>query len=823
MHGTITITFILFLHLVNFASFVPQMLRKLLTLILLLLSGQCLHAQVSRVTIHIVRAGSIPVPSATVGLEKKSNALKLTPGTTDSSGQIRFDLITGETYLLDVSAKGYTAYTGMLQADSPVQEFTFMLMPGQKLKEATITATKPLMRQEDDKTIVDPEALANSSTNAYEVLEKTPGVIADPDGNFYMTSATPASIYINGREMKMSSTDVASMLKSLPPNAISKIEIMRTPSAKYDASGSGGVLNIVLKKGFKIGLTGSVNAGIQQGVYGNKFAGVTLNYDDGEKTAYLNLNYARRKSLENIGAVRKLATDSSLVQDANTVYDAHSIFLGYGVGRRFDSTWDISYDGHITGNFSDNHTESKSVINLISDGTKMSDNIALTDNAGNSLNIDQSIEAKYKIDTAGSEWTTNLSWNGNFIRSTQNILFNSVLPAVNTISNDGDIKNSRHYFALQTDLKWKYKWQLTFETGLKSTATFFRHNSDYIATYNGQQYPDPTRSATYRYNENINAAYVQVSKSFGDIIIKPGIRMENTNMDGRQTRPGNSDFSLRRTDLFPYLYISKKVMTIAHYDLRAYLVYRRTILRPAYDYLNPFQRFVDPYLYETGNPALRPQFTKNYEANISIDERPLLAIGYNDITDIFSNVVYQSDTNASMAYRTYDNLGKNRETYIRGLGAIPPGGRYFFVLGGQYNFNNYDGMYNGERLQYRRESWTFFTYHTLKITKTTNLVVNGFMRLNGLMQFYELGTFGMLNASLSQSFMNKKLLVTISAQDIFYTNRFNYTINQGPLEATGSRYSDSQRFGINVRYNFGLKRKEEHDDLLNMGEKKGEE
>ena len=104
------------------------------------------------------------------------------------------------------------------------------------------------MRQEDDKTIVDPENLAASSTSGYEVLEKTPGLFVDQDGNIYLNSTTPATIYINGREQKMSTADIASLLKSLPPNSIASIEILRTPSAKYDASGGGGIVNIVLKK-----------------------------------------------------------------------------------------------------------------------------------------------------------------------------------------------------------------------------------------------------------------------------------------------------------------------------------------------------------------------------------------------------------------------------------------------------------------------------------------------------------------------------------------------------------------------------------------------
>ncbi len=164
------------------------------------------------------------------------------------------------------------------------------------------------------------------------------------------------------------------------------------------------------------------------------------------------------------------------------------------------------------------------------------------------------------------------------------------------------------------------------------------------------------------------------------------------------------------------------------YDLRAYLVYRRTTSRPGYQLLNPSQRFVDPYLFETGNPSLRPQFTQNYEANISVDERPIIAVGINNTKDIFTNVIYQADTSRSLAYRTYDNLGKNRELYFRALGAIPPGGKYFIVAGFGYNQNFYEGLYEGKPLSFKKGSWSIFTYQTLKLTLTTQLSLNSFVR-----------------------------------------------------------------------------------------------
>ena len=197
-------------------------------------------------------------------------------------------------------------------------------------------------------------------------------------------------------------------------------------------------------------------------------------------------------------------------------------------------------------------------------------------------------------------------------------------------------------------------------------------------------------------------------------------------MKGNQIIPNDTSFNIHSTDLFPYVYVSRNLMKIAGYDLRAYLVYRRTVSRPGYQLLNPSQRYIDPYLFETGNPSLRPQFTQNYEANVSIDERPILAIGVNDTKDIFTNVVYQADSNRSVSYRTYDNLGNNKEVYFRGLGAIPPGGKYFIVAGVQYNHNFYQGLYEGKPLLFKKGSWTIFTYQTFKLTPTTNLSLNGF-------------------------------------------------------------------------------------------------
>ena len=792
-----------------------QSFNFILPVFFLLLSAGTLHAQQAKVTIKIINNKKEAVPFASVTVTSFTDSAQKFNKVSDSAGVAVFDL-THSQYMVSVSSVNYASFQKGIVVKNDRSAFNFTAeFLSKSLQGVTVTATRPIMRQEDDKTIVDPENLAASSTNAYEILEKTPGLFVDQDGNIYLSSTTPATVYINGREQKMSAADIATMLKNLPPNSIASIEILRTPSAKYDASGSGGIVNIVLKKGVKLGLTGSVTVGGNQGKYGNHFVGLNINNNNGKVTTYLNMQYGKRKNSEEIKTDRLFAQDSLLSQDAFSLYPTNNYYLGFGINSPVTKKWELSYDGRI--NYSDfiNTTNNLSQIKKVSTNNLFADNRSDVTNKGNNFNLSQGATAKYKIDTTGSEWSTDISYNYSPNTSNQSFINTFYTPVIPANVGDGTLKTHLNFFSAQTNLLLKLSKKLTVETGLKSTNVSFDNTTDYFKQNGAGRIKDIGRTSAFNYKENINAVYVQASKNISGIIIKAGTRLENTNMTGNQTIPSDTSFSIHRTDLFPYIYISRTVMKIAGYDLRAYLVYRRTISRPGYQLLNPSQRYVDPYLFETGNPALRPQFTQNYEANISVDERPLLALGVNNTKDIFTNVVYQADSSHSISYRTYDNLGSNKEIYFRGLGAIPPGRKYFFVIGAQYNHNFYQGLYENKPLSFKKGSWTFFTYQTFKLTSTTQLTLNGFARFNGQQQFYELSPFGALNFSVNQQLMKRKLTISASINDIFYTNNNNFTINQGSINASGFRKSDTRRFGLNLRYNFGI-RKKEMTDMLNI-------
>jgi len=779
------------------------------TFLLFILFSLKINAQQPPIRFEIVTIKNEPLPFATVKVLSVSDTI-MEQKLSDSSGLASFNLVHGNVYTIEVTSVNHKPFSKIISPNGTQTLFTLVIESEEKtLDNVVVSSKRPLMRQVDDKTIIDPENIAATSTNAYEIFEKTPGLFVDHNGNVYLSSTTPALIYINGRELKMSAADVATLLKSLPPNSIATIEVMRTPSAKYDASGSGGIVNVILKKGVKIGFTGSVNAGFNQGKYGNRFAGINLNNNTGKLNTYMNVEFSTRNNYEQLITNRLFRTDSLLSQNAFTKYPASSYYMGYGLGYQLNKRWELSYDGRMTYNRFNTSSVNQSEIEKISAAELVTSNEANVINKGNSLNLSQSLSTKYKFDSLGSEWTNDISYT--FTPSNSNQDFSTFFPesAMPSTGGDGDIESKLHSVSLQSNLQWRLREKITVESGLKTTYVRFSNDADYFRKSGTSRTKDNFRTALYQYDENINAAYLQASKDFSGIVVKVGTRMENTNMNGRQSEPEDTSFKLHRTDLFPYIYVSRNITKIAGYDLRAYLVYRRTINRPSYDLLNPYPRYIDPYLFETGNPSLRPQFTKNYEANISVGERPIFAVGLNDSKDIFTSVVYQADSSNSIAYRTNDNLGSNKEFYFRGLGAIPPGKRYFFVLGAQYNHNFYQGLYESKTLSYKKGSWSLFTYHQFKITPLMQATLSGFARFNGQLQFYELGNFGSANFSINRQFLDKKLVVTLSATDIFFTNYNEFTIQQGSINASGLRKNDTRRFGLNMRYNFGRRKKED--------------
>jgi len=640
---------------------------------------------------------------------------------------------TSSSFLVEISSVGSKKITQFIPAGSSPYMYKFRFNAAvNELQNVIVVSRRPLIRQEDDKQIIDAEVLANTSTNAYEVLEKTPGAVVDQDGNVYLNSATPATIQINGREVKLSAADLASLLKSLPANSITKVEILRTPSAKYDASSSGGIVNIVLKKGIKIGTNGSVNAGFFQGRYHTYTAGFNVNRSINKTNTFLSYQFTDRNNYEELNSSRISAASALINQSAYTKYPGRNHYISAGVDWEIRPKWTLAYDTRFTANRSGSNALNKvDVLDLSS--SPLATNNSLITNKGDNFYFGHDLSTTYKIDSSGSEWELEFDFD-NFRNNNQQDYSNQYLLPFDSISKGlGNITGRKNIFQAETNLVLKLKSGFNIETGGKYVSSKSRNGSEYLIDPNNSGYKtDSFQSNRFKYSEQISSAYFQVGKTYKGFTLKPGLRIERTDIEGKQLYPFDTSLSIRRTDVFPYVFLRHKLFNIMGFSLMGNLVYRRSISRPYYEVLNPYPKYIDQFLYEVGNPRLRPQFTTNYEFNVMADDFPVFAFGINDIKDIFTSVTYSGRLDSSkVLFRTYDNLGTNRELYLRVVGGIPPGGKYFFYAGAQHNFSNYKGLYQGAPLDYKRGSWSFFTYHNFKPWPDLNFTLNGFMRLKG--------------------------------------------------------------------------------------------
>ncbi len=719
-----------------------------------------------------------------------------------------FVLNANDNYLVRITAIGITPIFKKIKPGTTDTTFTFLASSITKNLDAVIIkSTKPLVKQEDDKTIVDAEVIANSSSNAYEVLEKTPGLILDQDGNVYLNGSTPAIIYVNGREVKLSPQDLTTLLKSLPANSISKLEILRSPSAKYDAASSGGIVNIVLKKGIKLGTNGSVDASYFQGVYATKTIGISINKSDNKLNSYFTYNLTNRESLFSLTSNRfNTQTNVLFKQDAYTKFKAATNYASGGLDYKVNEKWNINYDVRFTANNSSNNVTNDIDIFKLNTNLLLGKNVSLVNNIDPTIFIGNTISAKYKIDTLGSEWTNSFEYTYFNLTNTQSYDNLNILPARNTLFGDGDISNKKNIFVLKSDAVFKTKSKYTIEVGAKYNFSLSNNNALFFTDTSTGKFLNTFQTNKFKFTENIAAGYVQVSKTFKGITVKPGLRIEYTDIRGNQLIPSDTTFKINSINLFPYIYLRSSIGKLFGFTLTGNLIFRRSITRPFYESLNPSPRYADQYTYDIGNPNLQPQFTNNYEFNVTANEFPVFSIGVNDIKNIFTTLTYQKD---NILYRTYDNLGANKELYLRFVAGIPPGGKYFFYAGTQMNRINYNGIYNGDPFTYKRASWNIFMFHNYKVTPTFNVNLNAWMRVNGVFNFFETGTFGTINLSANKSILKKKMNIIISVNDLLLTNRVDFNVDVPKFAGNGFQYGDTRKFGIALKYNFGLKPKQE--------------
>lgn len=782
-------------------------MHKLLTFLFLL--GGCFAfaqpAPTREIKITVVNTDKAALTHATVALLKTDSTL-LRTNITDSAGFAAFTDLAPGNYIVRVTRVDYNAqHTSVidLRQETSFSTTITLLSKSGLLKDVTVTARKPFIQILSDKTVVNVEAgITNAGATALEVLERSPGVTVDRDGGISLKGKPNVQIMIDGKPAQLSGTDLQNMLSGMSATQIDVIELMDNPSAKYDAAGNAGIINIKTKKNKQVGFNGSVSTAYGQGIYQRNNNSLQLNYRNGSFNFFLtysfNFNqgmldmYALRTYYKNDGSIASLLEQPYFTKSQGK---SHSIKAGvdYFVDKK--TTVGVAFTGfHLKRRSLSEGTaiwmdESRHADSSIHTG---GDNNSKLQQAGINLNARHVFDAKREL-------TADVDFIKYDIATDQ--YFENMLMAPGAVAeaSKGHIPSQLDIFSAKVDYSQRFG-NLLWETGWKTS----RVNTDNLAQYyflQGTWQEDLGKSNHFLYLENIHALYTNFNHTAGKFNIQGGLRYEYTGYRAHQL--GNainkdSAFNRKYGNLFPTVFVTYEADSLNSFTLRA----GRRIDRPAFQKLNPFVFIINKYTYQTGNPYFKPQFTWNVELSHTFRQVFSTTLSYNILKDYISQVFY-ADTATDRIVYTEGNVGRLQNFGLSVSAQLQPA--KWWSLSTQANLNH--KIIEGQLWKYIKESITQLQLsinNQFRFKKGWGGEISGFYLTKNQNDLQEvLEPTGQLSIGASKQVMKNKGTIRLTIRDIFWTQSMAGLTQFEGVQEYFKLMRDSRVGTISFTYRFG--------------------
>ena len=764
-------------------------------------------------------ASGQPVEAATITLLNAKDSSKLKATTSGKTGQFSFDHLAAGKYLVSASSVGYSS------AWSPAFELSLahatqslppmvLINATTSLKAVAVVGKKPLIEVKADRTIVNVDASpSNAGSTVMDVLEKSPGVTLDKDDNVSLKGKQGVTIMIDNKPTYLSASQLASYLRSLPASAVDQIELMTNPSAKYDASGNSGIINIKTKKNKLKGFNGNVNLTHTQGVYPKPSGSFNLNYRDGKANFFVNGGYSRWEGFQHLDITRKYL-DGDPAKTINSIFTqtTEMHFLNPEMNLKLGMDYYVTPKttiGFVVSGFH-NKEQNRSTSNIrLMDPHYNVDSFVYSPSTNNTTwrNGSANINFRHQFDSAGRELTADLDYVRYSSGSDQyfdNITYTPDMQKKNETVLTGNLPSVINIYTFKTDYTRPLAKGYKLEAGAKFSYVNTDNNANYFNLNPGTQVSsvDTTKTNHFIYKENVNAVYVNMTKQFKKLGVQAGLRAENTNYSGHQLGNGlsviNRDSSFQRSyvNLFPTVYLSYDVNEKNQITLN----YGRRIDRPAYQDLNPFLFFLDQYTYQAGNPYLQPQYTQNVEASHTYNHFLTTTLNYSYTENFFTETFEQSG-HATIVRN--GNIGKRQNAGISVSAQIPVSKWWTAVLYSNLNYSKFSGLLYGENIDVNATTVLFNVNNQFTFSHGWGGEISGFYRTKGIEGQIVIQPLGQGSAAISKKILKDKGSLKLAIRDIFYTNKPKGYINFQQTEATFANYRDSRQVAMTFTYNFG--------------------
>ena len=780
-----------------------------------------------------------PIEYASISLVTQADDKVVNGATTDDKGKFALTAIADGTYKMQVYFIGFkTGIKTNIVIDKNNSIITLgdfkLISTTAKLKEVEVTAEKGLIENKIDKMVYNAEKDVTSQGGvASDMLKKIPQVSVDIDGNVELQGNSNIRFLINGKPSTLFGNNIADVLQAIPASQIQSIEVITSPGAKYDAEGTGGIINIILKKVTAQGINGNVSV---TGSTRNQTGSFNINGRKGKIGVNAFVSGNALIPAHSITDMNRVTTDPVLNQTTSFLQNGYSDFGRKSLQGGLGFDWDISAKDNFNvsascnyfGYDGDGSSIRQTIVYDASDNPVSSfSDVINPSNHFHNLNYDWNATYKRKFKKEGQElefsYNSSYGLNRNYYWQRENY--------VNVDTSYSGNYGNNPTINQETNFELNYTHSLpkdvTLETGGKLVIDNVNSNSQQylLNTSDNTFYEDVPLSTNINYNRYIYAAYVSATfKLFKWLDVKAGCRDEYTESNGFFSNSGVITFNPYNT-VVPSAVISHTFAKNQTFKIG----YSHRIQRPDYHDLNPFVNTVDPYNVQTGNPNLRPEigdkieltYSKSFNKGSSINVVLFYRGNKDDIQSYvtyYPNYIIGDSTYHNVAVTTRENVGREDNFGINIYGSVP--------ITSKINVRTNISMFqryitNGNLAGSNTQGFNYRINMNATYEVISTLIIEAFGNFNSPRTNVQgkVPSFTTYSFAVRKQFFNKKFSVAITT-----ANPFNKYINQ-KTELDGNNftlYTDRQiplrSIGINLTYKFGKMefRREKRDEEENM-------
>jgi hypothetical protein len=750
-----------------------------------------------------------PIEYVTVLLRQAQDSVFITGTTTNATGEYTFESVARGKYILTLTFVGYHKQSMAIDLPDGTNSYKTPVIilkeDTRLLGEVVVRGQKPLIEQEGDKLILNVQnTIIAAGGSAAELLERAPGVSIDQNNQISVNGKTGVNVMIDGKPTYLPPAELATLLRSMNANNIAAIEVISNPSARYDATGNAGVINIRLKKNTLEGFNGSVTAGTGYGRYGKANGSINLNYRRKKWNHFLNYGYTFNKRFSDFLTDRVSLRDNGesiyYTQQLDRIQRLPSHTWQAGSEWQWNSKNSIamitsgSYNKRFTENYS--FTQLKSGLDNEADSTV----ILTNDQRYRWHNISSAIGYKHLFARAGSELSIDVDYSTYEFKLNDNFVLKhfrqtDIFEKQYTILSDQP--SSFNIYTTRMDYTHRLNKQTSLEAGVKFSYVNTANEIIFTNNQSGQFETDLTRSTDFDYTEKVGAGYVTMKTKWLGFDTQVGLRAEQTHYDGFSKR---AQLSIERDyfKLFPTITLNQNLRE--HYQFGFAYSYR--IDRPAYNDLYPYVFYFDPFSAQKGNPELLPQFTHNFQFSQTIAKDFGINLGYSTTSRYIAFVILLNEDKVS-EYAIKKNFNTFQNYYLT-VNAPIRINRHWTVN------SNLNLFYNHFNTQLLNEVYSVGKFSGIAtITQTVTLpwdltgeitTVYNAPNVSGLIKTEALGS---VNAGLQKTVFGKKGSLRLNFTDIFYTSRTRNSVVYPGFAIHFNNYPETRIIRLNFTYNVG--------------------